>query len=123
MQTPNPQKLIIHPEKPLAEGAMYSPGFFPNGYLGKPFNGGYYLVQALGNRHGFDPHKTPWNELSAAAQHEFLYGSDEILTVHYQNRKGSSRTNRQKFPGFYGFIRDWDARIVTAPDCVPNIWL
>lgn len=33
LQTPNPQKLIIHPEKPLCAGAMYSPGFFPKGYL------------------------------------------------------------------------------------------
>ena len=47
LQVPNPAKLIIHPEKPLTDGAMYSPGFFPNGYLGKPFNGGYYLLQAL----------------------------------------------------------------------------
>jgi excinuclease ABC subunit A len=108
MQTPNPRKLIIHPEKPLVEGAMHSPGFFPNGYLGKPFNGGYYMLQALGSHHGFDPHKTPWNEMSAEAQHDFLFGSDVTLTVHYQNRKGQSRTYPSKFPGFYGFIRDWD---------------
>jgi excinuclease ABC subunit A len=108
MQTPNPRKLIIHPEKPLAEGAMHSPGFFPNGYLGKPFNGGYYMLQALGSHHGFDPHKTPWNEMSADAQHDFLFGSDITLTVHYQNRKGQSHTYASKFPGFYGFIRDWD---------------
>jgi excinuclease ABC subunit A len=108
MQTPNPRKLIIHPEKPLVEGAMYSPGFFPNGYLGKPFNGGYYLLRALGDHHGFDPHKTRWDEMSAEAQHDFLFGSDVTLTVHYRNRKGQSRIYPSKFPGFYGFIRDWD---------------
>jgi excinuclease ABC subunit A len=108
MQTPNPRKLIIHPEKPLADGAMHSPGFFPNGYLGKPFNGGYYMLQALGAHHGFDPHKTPWDEMSPEAQHDFLFGSDVTLTVHYQNRKGRSHTYPSKFPGFYGFIRDWD---------------
>jgi excinuclease ABC subunit A len=108
MQVPNPGKLIIHPEKPLVEGAMHSPGFFPNGYLGKPFNGGYYLLQALGDHHGFDPHKTPWNEMSAKARHDFLFGSEVTLTVHYQNRKGRSHTHPSKFPGFYGFIRDWD---------------
>lgn len=108
VQIPNPSKLIIHPEKPLVEGAMHSPGFFPNGYLGKPFNGGYYLLQALGDHHGFDPHKTPWNEMSEAARHDFLFGSDVTLTVHYRNRKGQSRIYRSKFPGFYGFIRDWD---------------
>ncbi len=108
MQTPNPDKLIVHPEKPLVEGAMHSPGFFPNGYLGKPFNGGYYLVQALAGYHGFDPHKTPWNRMSKKARHDFLFGSDVDLTVHYQNRKGFTRTYKAKFPGFYGFIRDWD---------------
>jgi excinuclease ABC subunit A len=108
MQTPNPKKLIIHPEKPLVEGAMHSPGFFPNGYLGKPFNGGYYMLQALGNHHGFDPHKTPWMEMSSEARHDFLFGSDVMLTVHYQNRQGQSHTRLLKFPGFYGFIRDWD---------------
>ncbi|MFX1379673.1 MAG: hypothetical protein ACFFA4_11350, partial [Promethearchaeota archaeon] len=43
-QLPHPEKLIIHPEKPLCSGAMYSPGFFPKGYLCKPYNGGYYIV-------------------------------------------------------------------------------
>jgi len=78
---------MIHPEKPLVEGAMHSPGFFPNGYLGKPFNGGYYLLQALADHYGFDPHKTSWSEMSATAQHDFLFGSDVSLAVHYQNRK------------------------------------
>ncbi len=54
---PVPEKLIIHPEKPLCAGAMYSPGFFPQGYLGKPFNGGYDMVQALAAKYGFDPSK------------------------------------------------------------------
>ena len=77
LQAPNPAKLIIHPEKPLVEGAMYSPGFFPDGYLGKPFNGGYYLLQALAEQYGFDPHRTPWNEISAEAQQAFLFGSHD----------------------------------------------
>lgn len=108
LQIPNPAKLIIHPEKPLVEGAMYSPGFFPNGYLGKPFNGGYYLVLALAEQYGFDPHHTPWNELSTEAQQAFLFGSPMELTVTYHSRAGRSNTYRAKFPGFYGFIRDWD---------------
>ncbi len=44
---PRPEKLIVHPDKPLCGGAMHSPGFFPQGYLCKPFNGGYDMVQAL----------------------------------------------------------------------------
>ncbi|MFW9876755.1 MAG: hypothetical protein ACFFG0_26980, partial [Candidatus Thorarchaeota archaeon] len=57
-QVPNPNKLITHPEKPLCDGAMYSPGFFPKGYLCKPYNGGYYIVQALAARYSFDPFST-----------------------------------------------------------------
>jgi excinuclease ABC subunit A len=47
LQVPRPEKLIIHPEKPLCGGAMHSPGFFPNGYLCQPYNNGYYFVQAI----------------------------------------------------------------------------
>ena len=81
MQAPNPKKLIIRPEKPLCDGAMYSPGFFPKGYLCKPFNGGYDMVQALAARYDFDPAATPWNRMSPEAQHAFLYGDPEPLTV------------------------------------------
>ncbi|RPI32957.1 MAG: excinuclease ABC subunit UvrA [Chloroflexota bacterium] len=108
LQAPNPSKLIIHPDKPLVEGAMYSPGFFPNGYLGKPFNGGYYMLRALAEHYGFDPHATPWNEISAEAQQAFLFGSKMELTITYYSRAGRSNTYQAKFPGFYGFIRDWD---------------
>lgn len=122
LQVPNPAKLIIHPEKPLVEGAMHSPGFFPNGYLGKPFNGGYYLLLALAEQYGFDPHQTPWNEISAEAQQAFLFGSTMELAVTYHSRAGRSNTYQAKFPGFYGFIRDWDvggtySDTQTCPSC------
>lgn len=108
LQIPAPEKLIIHPEKPLCAGAMYSPGFFPQGYLGKPYNGGYYLVRALAERYGFDPDHTPWNDMPEEAQHIFLFGSTEKLQVHYESKKGRTTTHEQPFPGFYGWIRDWD---------------
>ena len=108
LRKPSPEKLIIHPEKPLCEGAMYSPGFFPNGYLGKPFNHGYYLTQALGEYYGFDPHKTPWNEISKEAQQAFLYGSPVELEVDAVGHSGRHSHFKQRYPGFYGFIRDWD---------------
>ncbi len=108
VQEPNPDKLIIHPDRPLCAGAMYSPGFFPKGYLGKPYNGGYYLMQALGGRYGFDPHETPWNRMSAEAQQAFLFGDSEPLEVHFENRKGKRHTRQGRFPGFYGWVRDWD---------------
>jgi excinuclease ABC subunit A len=122
MQAPQPKKLIIHPEKPLTAGAMFSPGFFPNGYLGKPFNGGYYLLQALGRRYGFDPAATPWNELTPEAQQAFLFGSAEKLDVTVHSRTGRTNSYRGTFPGFYGFIRDWDVGgtytdTVPCPEC------
>ena len=109
LTVPRPDKLIIHPEKPLTAGAMYSPGFFPDGYLGKPFNGGYYLVQALAQRYGFDPQATPWNEMSPEARQAFLFGDPEPMLVRYESRTGrTNNTHMAPFPGFYGFIRDWD---------------
>jgi len=122
LQVPRPEKLIVHPEKPLCDGAMYSPGFFPKGYLCKPFNGGYYMVQALAARYGFDPATTPWNEISPEARQAFLFGDPEPVPVHYQNRAGHTRTSKQKFPGFYGWVRDWDVggtytEARPCPDC------
>jgi excinuclease ABC subunit A len=108
LQMPAPEKLITHPEKPLCGGAMYSPGFFPKGYLCKPFNGGYYVVQALAKRYGFDPATTPWNEMSPEAQQAFLFGCDEPLDVHYESRKGITNDYQTAFKGFYGWIADWD---------------
>jgi excinuclease ABC subunit A len=108
LQLPEPDKLIVHPEKPLCGGAMHSPGFFPQGYLCKPFNGGYDMVQALAQRYGFDPATTPWNTMPPEAQQAFLFGDPEPLKVVYHSRTGRTHTRTEKFPGFYGWIRDWD---------------
>ncbi|MEM5774256.1 MAG: hypothetical protein AAGU05_04580, partial [Anaerolineaceae bacterium] len=122
LQVPEPSKLIIHPELPLLNGAMYSPGFFPKGYLGKPYNGGYDMVQALAQRHGFDPSATPWQEMTPQSQRAFLFGDPEPMPVRYVNRKGHVTERTQPFPGFYGFIRDWDVggtdpRPADCPQC------
>jgi len=108
LQAPNPAKLIIHPERPLCAGAMYSPGFFPKGYLGEPYNQGYYLVRAIAERYGFDPERTPWNEVSSQAQSAFLFGDPEPIQVNAEGRSGRHRTFTTTFPGFYGWVRDWD---------------
>jgi excinuclease ABC subunit A len=108
MQIPSPAKLIVRPDLPLCGGAMHSPGFFPKGYLCKPFNGGYYLVQAIAERYGFEPAQTPWCDMSEEAQDAFLYGDPDPVEVHSVNRKGKHGTNVQTYPGFYGWIRDWD---------------
>ena len=122
LQEPRPEKLIIHPEKPLCAGAMYSPGFFPKGYLGKPYNGGYDMVQALAQRYGFDPFETPWNAMTPEAQHAFLFGTEEELDVTFRSRTGRVTQRCQRFPGFYGWIGDWDAggtytETVPCPAC------
>lgn len=104
---PNPDKLIIDAQKPLCKGAMYSPGFFPKGFLCKPFNSGYDMLQALARHYDFDPHSTPWRDMSSAAQRAFLYGDDTLLETTFRTRTQSYR-REFRFPGFYGFIRDWD---------------
>jgi excinuclease ABC subunit A len=108
LRKPNPAKLIIDPTKPLCGGAMHSPGFFPKGYLCKPFNGGYDIVQALAERYGFDTSQTPWNEMTPEAQHAFLFGDPEPLTVAFHSRTGRVTTRTVTCPGFFGWIRDWD---------------
>ncbi len=123
LQEPRPEKLIIHPNLPLCDGAMYSPGFFPKGYLCKPYNGGYDKVQALSLKYDFDPASTPWNEMTPEAQQAFLFGDPEPMLVTYINRKGITTTREESFPGFYGWIRDWDqggtyTETVACPDCL-----
>ncbi len=108
-QVPNQNKLIIHPEKPLCNGAMYSPGFFPKGYLCKPYNGGYYIVQALAARYFFDPFSTAWNEMSEEAKRAFLFGDKEPLDVEFENKKGQVTKRLVEYQGFYEhWLRDWD---------------
>lgn len=122
LRKPMPEKLIIHAEKPLCAGAMYSPGFFPQGYLCKPYNGGYYVVQALAERYGFDPMLTPWNEMSPQAQQAFLFGDSQPLRVAFQSRIGRTSTREMVFRGFYGWVGDWDVggtytETQICPDC------
>jgi excinuclease ABC subunit A len=102
--------LIINPEKPLCKGAMYSPGFFPKGYLCKRYNGGYYVIQALAKRFQFDPMATSWNKMSKKAQKAFLFGLKEPLEVTFESRskKIGNYTRTIDFRGFYGWIGDWD---------------
>jgi excinuclease ABC subunit A len=122
LREPNPDKLIVDPEKPLCGGAMHSPGFFPKGYLCKPMNGGYELVQALAEVFGFDPAETPWNAMSPEAQEAFLFGYPEKLRVIHHSRNGSVSERQRRYPGFYGWVRDWDVGgtytdSVVCPDC------
>jgi excinuclease ABC subunit A len=108
LQVPDPSKLIVNPDRAICGGAMYSPGFFPKGYLCKPYNHGYYYVQALGQRYGFDPEITPWNEISPVGQKAFLFGDSEPLSVTVESRTRPPTTKILPYRGFYGLIGDWD---------------
>ncbi len=119
---PNPSKLIIEPEKPLCRGAMHSPGFFPKGYLCQPGNNGHDIVQAFAARHGFDPSATPWKEVPEDVRNMFYTGDPEPIEVTFHSRTGRISTRTVKFPGFYGWVRDWDiggtyTDTVTCPTC------
>ena len=104
----NIDKIIIHPEKPLLNGAMYSPGFFPKNFLGKPGNSGYYFLQSFSKRYNFNPHKTLWNEMSEDAKSKFIYGDKEPMEVTFVNTKGKEYTQTLPFPGFEGWLEGWD---------------
>jgi excinuclease ABC subunit A len=96
------------PDKPLCAGAMYSPGFFPQGFYGKPYNSGYDVVQAIAGTYDFDPFETPWCEMSKAAQDAFLFGLPEPFAVTYRSRTGRVHTRETTFLGFFGIIGNWD---------------
>jgi excinuclease ABC subunit A len=111
LQVPQPEKLIVNPDKPLAGGAMYSPGYFPETYLCKDNP----IVPALGKYYGFDPYKTPWNKMSEKARNAFLYGDGNTYTLNYLSKsgsiKGQERTRKLQWYGFYGKnfgLADWD---------------
>ncbi len=122
LQTPRPEKLIIDDSKPLCGGAMYSPGFFPQGYLCQPGNGGYDIVQAFASRHGFDPATTPWHKVPENVRYMFYFGDPEPIEVAFRSKSGRTNTRTVNFNGFYGWIRDWDVGgtytdNVDCPEC------
>jgi excinuclease ABC subunit A len=122
LQQPAPEKLIVRTDLPLCAGAMHSPGFFPQGYLCKPGNGGYDLVRGLADRYGFEPEETPWREMSSEARRAFLFGDPQPMQVVFRSHGGRTTVRTVKFPGFYGWVGEWDVggtytRTVTCPDC------
>jgi excinuclease ABC subunit A len=122
---PDPDKLIINPEKPLCAGAMYSPGYWPQTYLCKD----QPIIAEIGKQYGFDPLATPWNEMTPEAQQAFLYGDGREYTWTYISKggrsKGKERQSTWTWQGFYGedsWIFEWDVhgtytRQVICPEC------
>jgi excinuclease ABC subunit A len=96
---PRPERLIVRPDAPLCKGAMYSPGFFPQSYLSKPANHGYWMIQGLAQRYGFDPFETPWDQMTDAAREAFLFGEPGTKGPHL---------NRESWVGFFPIVAGWD---------------
>ncbi len=110
-QKPVPEKLIIHPEKPICAGAMYSPGYFPRGYFCQPTSVAAGALKALGRRYGFDPKSTPWKSMSTDAQHAFLFGDPERLDITYLGTQRGEKVEvnaKSQWAGFYKWVSDWD---------------
>lgn len=112
-QVPVPEKLMTHPERPICDGAMFSPGYFPRGYFCTPTSWASGALQSLGRRYGFDPQTTPWTELSQKAKDVFLYGDPdpEPMEISYiGNRRGKKVevTGKGRWAGFYKWVSDWD---------------
>jgi excinuclease ABC subunit A len=101
---PNIDKLIIHPEKPICGGALYSPGFWPFGYYCKQYNHPYYTLRAMAKKYGYDPEETPWNEMSKEAQKAFLFGTEEVFEFEYETRTVSRSTRKSKW---WGPFNEW----------------
>ncbi len=113
---------------------MYSPGFFPKGYLCKPFNGGYDIVQGLAARYGFDPFDTPWDADDRGRAAGLPLRRSRTAAGHLpQPHPAAVHHEEVNFPGFYGWIRDWDvggtytdatspAPTAAAGDCAPTTW-
>ncbi len=102
LRLPQPEKLIINPDKPLCAGAMYSPGYWPKTYLCKD----QPIIPELGKRYGFDPFKTPWKEMSKEAQDVFFYGDGQTYHFTYISKstghlKGKERQTKWTWKGFY----------------------
>ncbi|MFW9882951.1 MAG: ATP-binding cassette domain-containing protein [Candidatus Thorarchaeota archaeon] len=112
-QVPIPEKLIIHSDKPICAGAMYSPGYFPRGYFCTPTSWAGGALDALGERYGFDPKRTPWNEIPEHVQNVFLYGdpNPEPLDITYMGTRRGKRLevkSKGHWSGFYRWVSDWD---------------
>ncbi|MHA2308108.1 MAG: ATP-binding cassette domain-containing protein [Candidatus Heimdallarchaeaceae archaeon] len=101
---PNIDKLIIHPDKPICGGAMYSPGFWPFGYYCKQYNHPYYTLRAMAEKYGYDPENTPWNKMSKEAQNAFLFGTEEVFEFEYETRTVSKATRKSRW---WGPFNEW----------------
>jgi excinuclease ABC subunit A len=93
----DPELVVSDPSRTLADGAIsaWSAGHVSDYFL--------RLIEALGDSLGFKV-STPWEKLSAAAQHALLYGYDKQVHVRYKNRYGRERSYYTNFEGAIPYI-------------------
>ncbi len=87
----DPARVVAHPERSLASGAIRS-WDKRNPYY-------WQMVQSLAKHYGFDP-DTPWNKLPKATRDAVLTGSDDAIAFKYTpgHAKGAV-TRKHKFEG------------------------
>lgn len=108
IQKLNIDKIIIAPDKPLLNGAMKSHGYFPKGFLSKSGSSGRYFLEAFAQKYKFDLYATPWNDIDENVRRKFIMGDNEPLTIHFKSSQGREYTQILPFPGFKGWLDDWD---------------
>ncbi len=87
----DPERIVVHPEKSLADGAI-------RGWDKR--NGFYFaMLKSLARHYGFDL-DTPWNNLPPAIHKVILYGSGpEAIPFEYHSDRGLSVTRQHPFEG------------------------
>jgi excinuclease ABC subunit A len=93
----DPELVVSDPTRTLAEGAI---GAWSGGHVSDYF---IRLIEALGDALGFRIN-TPWERLSAKAQHALLHGYEEQVHVRYKNRYGRERSYYTNFEGAIPYI-------------------
>ncbi|MBS0380824.1 MAG: excinuclease ABC subunit UvrA [Proteobacteria bacterium] len=88
----DPARVVAHPERSLAEGAVRS-WDRRNPYY-------WQMIQSLAKHYGFDP-ETPWNKLPKATRDAVLNGSgDETIAFKYTPANaGGAVTRKHRFEG------------------------
>ena len=107
-QVPDPEKVIIDPDKPLCRGAT----LILANYMCKD----QPIIPAIGRHYGFDAYVTTWNDMPEEAKKAFLFGDGIEYEYTYTSKstgkfKGTERTRKIKWDGFFGKtfgVTDWD---------------
>ncbi|MBL8296863.1 MAG: excinuclease ABC subunit UvrA [Rhodanobacteraceae bacterium] len=87
----DPSRIVVHPERSLAAGAIRS-WDRRNAYY-------FQLILSLAKHYGFDV-ETAWEKLSKTHQNAVLYGSGEdIITFRYITEAGGNVTRKHSFEG------------------------